>query len=702
MANGVRSRLLLGTICGGMAMLSAPGALAQAAPDGDDQDIVVTAQARSERLQDVPIQVSVLTAETIANAGIKSTGDALAQVSNVTFDRGNTYRSTFITMRGLTQLNNADPPVAVVIDGVPQTDQTQLGIDLFDIERIEVVKGPQGALYGRNAVGGAINIVTRMPTDRLEGFGNFSYGNGDAVQAAAGISGPIAENLLFRVTGSFSRSDGLIDNSFRHDKVDFLDHDWSVRGRLLYKPASNLSVDLRADYGKFRGASNTYSAVFSGNPNDFVDPQFNLPGSASGDNLNLTGKIDLDLDFATLTSITGHTELTQVNRADLDYRNPVNSPSGIFGLGFQAGQGQDLDLKTTSQEVRLVSASDQAFRWLVGGYYIHTDRSLLTRAFVDVTGDVSQIDNPALLFANQSEANDNNAYAAFAQLDFDVTDWLMLTGGLRYDKDRRNQRNVLTNAERKASFDHLQPKVTVTFKPTDGLLAYATFSTGFRSGGYNAPNVVVPIFPQETLKNYEAGFKSQFLDRKLTINGAFFWTDVTNYQYFYVDASTASQIISSIDAVRIKGIELEVLARPVRGLELSGSIGTTDTRIRRGGDPADIGNRSPRTVPFTANAGAQYTLDLGDGSRMIARADYQHIGKKYWGSDNTDVQRPYDLVNLRFGFERGNYGIFGFGKNILNAKYYSEYVSSKYSGLDVDLGYRGQPATYGVEARIKF
>lgn len=666
-------------------------------------EIVVTAQARTERLQDVPIQVHALTAQTIENAGIKSTADALGQVPNVTFDRGNTFRSSYITMRGLTQLNNADPPVAFVIDGVPQTDQTQLGIDLFDIERIEIVKGPQGALYGRNAVGGAINVVTKMPTDTIEGFGNLGYGNGDTLQAAAGLSGPLlSEDVLFRVTGSYKSSDGLITNSFRGDKSDFLGHDWSLRGRLLIKPTPSLSIDLRAEYGDFNGASNNYSAVFSGNPNDFVDPQSNLRGYAVGDSLNLTGKIDLDLGFATLTSITGHTRLTQVNRADLDFRNPVNSPGGIFGLGFQAGQGQDFELRTTSQEVRLVSDGRQPFRWLVGGYYLRTDRSLLTRAFVDVTGDFNQIDNPALLFANQSEDNGNDAHAIFTQLDYDLTDWLTVTGGLRYDEDKREQRNLVTGAVRKAAFDHLQPKVTVTLKPTDDILAYVTYSTGFRSGGYNAPNVIVPIFPSETLKNYEAGFKSQFWDRMLTVNGAFFWTDVKNYQYFFVDATTASQVISSIDAVRIKGFELEVIARPVSGLDVSAAIGTTDTEIRRGGDPSDLGNKSPRTVPFTANAAAQYTADLGDGSQMIARVDFQHIGKKYWGSDNSDVQRSYDLLNVRFGFEKGAYSIFGFGKNITNAKYYSEYISSKYSGLDVDLGYRGQPATYGVEVRVKF
>lgn len=698
----VRTRLMLGTLCGTAALASPIHAQAttDAAQPGD---IVVTAQQRSERLQDVPIQIQALSGTTLQNAGIHTSGEALSLTPNASFDQGNTYKSTFITMRGLTQINNADPPVAFVIDGVPQTDQTQLDVNLYDIERIEILKGPQGALYGRNAEGGAINIVTRLPSDHLEGFGNVQYNNGNGVVGSAGVSGPLAgDKLLFRLDGTIRHFDGLIDNSFRGDHSDFIDHDWSVRGRILATPTSNLKIDLRAEYGDFRAASNYYSAVFSGNPNDYVNPQFNLPGFAFGHNLNLTAKIDLDLGFATATSITGHTELKQTNRADLDYRNPVDSPSGIFGLGFQAGQGQDLDLKTTSQEFRLVSNGHQRLRWLAGVYYLHTDRDLHTRAFVDVNSDPAQIDNPALLFANKQESNSNNAYAAFAQVDFDILSNLTLTGGLRYDDDHRDQLDVIAGIRRKTSFDHLQPKVTLTYKPTPDLLFYATYGTGFRSGGYNAPNVSISSFAAETLQNYEGGFKAQFFDKKVTFNGAYYFENVKNYQYFYVDAATASQIIDSIDRVHIQGVELELSARLLPGLDLSGSIGTTLSRIKQDKTVADIGNRTPRTIPFSSNLAAQYSWPLSETVTALARLDWQHFGRKYWGADNAQVQDPYDLVNLRAGAEFGRFGLYVFTKNLLNDKYYTEYVPTKYSGLDVALGYRGRPRTYGVEARVKF
>lgn len=686
-----------------LAQTQTPAPATDPADTGAASDIVVTAQVRSERLQDVPIQVTALSAQRIEDAGVKSTADALGQVANVTFDQGNSYRSAFITVRGLTQINNADPPVAFVIDGVPQTNQETVGISLFDIERIEILKGPQGSLYGRNAEGGAINVVTRQPTNDFKGFGQLNYASGNDVQTSAGVSGPLVrDRILFRASGSYRRSDGLIGNSFTGRKVDYIDHDWSTRGQLLITPVDPLKIDLRAQYNNFNGGSNYYSAIFSGNPNDFVDPQGNFPSFSKGFVTDLTGKVDYDLGFATATSITAYTALNQTVRADLDFRNPVGSPRGIFGLGFQAGQGQDLRLKTFSQELRLVSANGGAFRWLVGAYYLDTKRDLRNRAFVDLTNDPAQIDTLPLVFADQNGRQRNHAYALFGQADYDLLANLTLTAGLRYDEDRRRQTDVSTGAERRASFDKVQPKATLTWRITPNQLAYATFSTGFRSGGFNGPTVVAPLFKAESLRNYELGFKTQFLDRRLTVNGAVFQSDVDNYQYFFVDAASASQIISNINRVRIRGGEFEVIANLLRGLEASVGIGVTDTNIRRSAFAADVGNHTPRTVPFTSTSSLQYRGALNADLSGLLRAEWQHFGRKYWDADNVSVQRAYNIINLRAGLEYGSLSVTAFVRNLTDDRYYSEYFRPKYSGLDVAFGYPGARRSFGVEGRVKF
>jgi iron complex outermembrane recepter protein len=697
-----RRRLLAG--CALITLGSA--AEAQTAPpqaeDGGTPDIIVTAQARSERLQNVPIQVRAFTDKAIADADIRTTADVAGQIPNMSFDHANNYRSTFITMRGITQISNADPPVAYVIDGVPQTNQETLSTNLFDIERIEVLKGPQGALYGRNAVGGAINIVTKAPTNDFEGFGDVSFGNGNTVETTAGVSGPIAKDVaLFRVTGTYKYSNGLIHNDFRDDNVDYIDHDYTLRGRLLLTPSDALKIDLHGEYGNFRGGTNGYSAVFSGDPNDFVNPQFNFPAFSEGHTVNLSAKIDYDLHFATLTSISAYSDYKQHYEADLDFRNPVASPGGFFGLG-QLGQGQDIRVKTISQELRLVSSNSGPFRWLFGGYYLHTKHALLTRGFLDPNSDPAEYYDPALIIINKNAVDHNNAYAVFGQLDYDLTSTLTLTGGLRYDRDQRHQTDLSTGDLRAKTYDHLQPKVTLTWKPEDGRLLYATYSTGFRSGGFNAPGVSVPEFKPETLRNYEVGFKTQWLDRKLTINGSAFWMDLKNYQFFYVDSLTASQIIDTINKVRIKGIELETIATPYKGFDFGLAVGLIDPKIRRSLFPEDVGNKTPRTTPFTLNGSVQYRWRIGGDFEAITRAEYTHNGKKYWSADNAAVQDPYEMVNLRAGIERGGFGIYGFTRNLLNAKYSTDTVTPKYSGSDVLILYRGQPRTYGIEAKYKF
>lgn len=690
-------------------MASMP-ALAQG-DDGDPSatsaapgEIIVTAQRREERLQDIPIQINAFGQQAIADAGIKSTADVVAQVPNMSFDRGDTYRSNFITMRGLTQINNADPPVAFVLDGVPQTNQQQLSAPLFDLERVEIVKGPQGALYGRNAVGGAINVITAAPTNDFSGIATVGYGRGDTLDLGLGLSAPIVKDLLTaRISATHKSSDGLIDNSFRGDKVDFVDYDDAYRARLLFDSGSPLTVDLRGEYGRFKGGSNSYAAVFSGDPNDFVDPQFNFPAFAKGRNYGGTAKIEYDFGGATLTSISDAADYVQRNRADLDFRNPVASPGGIFGLGFQAGQGQNQRIRTFSQELRLVSASAQPLRWLVGASYLGTHRNLRTRAFVDLNSTPEQIDIAPLVFADNWEDNHNRAYGVFGQVDYDIADALTLTAGLRYDEDEREQTDVHSGAVRKTSFDRLQPKATLTYRPGDDALVYATFSTGFRSGGFNAPQVLVPVFKAETLENYELGFKTSLADRAITLNGAVFQMDVHDYQFFYVEAASAAQVIDNLAKVRIRGAELELNARVAPGLDLSAAAGLLDSNIRRSTQfPEDRGNKAPRTIPLSTTMAAQYRTPLDDRADLMMRAEWQHYGKKYWHPDNVAVQDPYDLVNVRFGLEKDGSGLYLWARNILGEDSYSEFFQPKYSGLDVAIGYPTPPATYGIEARARF
>lgn len=692
----------------GLAMMSAiwaNEAVAQEASDdqGGIKDIVVTAQRRTEKLQQVPIQVAAFSSDKIEDAGITSTQDFVSLVPNVSLDESFTYLNSFVVVRGVTQINNADSPVAVIVDGVPQNSQKQLRMNLFDVERIEVLKGPQGGLYGRNAIGGAINIITKAPSDKFEGSLSGSYGRGDAIDLTGAISAPLGSDTGFRLAGSYKTDNGRIRNTFTNRNVDFIDHDWELRGKLTTKFSDGIKVDLRAAYRDFQAGAVYDSVVFSGRANDYQLPNENIEGLTYGNIFDASAKLDFDLGGVTLTSITAYTDLTEIYRGDLDFSNPVTKPGGFLGLGIQVGQGQDLGVKLTSQEVRLTSDNDGPLRWILGGFYLHTDRNLLTRAFVDLNSSRDQIDNSALVIVRIDESNSNNAYAVYANVDYDLSDKLTLSGALRYDRDDRRQRNVTTNAVRNASFDSIQPKATLTYKFTPDQLIYATYSTGFRSGGFNAPTVSIPVYKAEELENFEAGFKTSWMNRRLILNGAVYKANSDNFQYFYIDAATASQIIGNIDRVSIWGIELEMQAKLSKNFQIYGGIGTTDSTIRQNVSlPATVGNKTPKSTEWTLNAGFQFDAPISSSMNFLARVDYQHRGKKYWQVTNLDVQEPVDLVDVRIGIEGDKWGLFFSGKNIFGAKYYSDFNPTAFSGLDTAIGFRGQPATWAIEGRIKF
>lgn len=668
------------------------------------EPIVVTAQRRVEGLQDVPMSVKAFSAKQIRDAGITGTQEFIDRTPNMAFDNSFTYRNSFVVMRGVTQINNADSPVAVVVDGVPQNNQKQLKMNLFDIERIEVLRGPQGALYGRNAIGGVVNIETREPRGRPEQFAGAEYGSGDARELSAGVSGLMGGGkALYRLVGQSGKSGGRINNAYLNRNVDAVHHDNAVRGKLALH-GERTFVDFRASLNDFSAGANWDSIVRSGNPNDIVSPASNMLGKTTGNTREFGVKAEIETDFATVIAITGYTDLTEQYRGDLDFSHPGDPGNGFLGpLPFQLGQGQNLRAKMFSQELRLTSPADQPLRWIAGGYYLNTRRDLETRAFIDTDSQLSQWDDLTKNVVRLAEANDNNAYAVFGQIDYDIAAKTTLSGALRHDRDERKQVNALDGSRRDKSFHAWQPKLTLTQRIDKNRLAYATYSTGFRSGGFNAPTLA--DFKPENLKNFELGFKSSFLDNRLMFNAAAFHSQSRDFQFFHVDAARASQIIGNIDKVDIKGIEIDFRFLPTKSLELDGGLGITESRIRKNSaDPGTVGNYAPKQTPWKLNLGAQYTARVTDSVNGFIRLDVEHRSKKYWHPDNVAVSDPLHLVNLRLGVReiREKWSAHLFARNLTNKKYYADYNSAKYSGGVADIGSLAPPRMLGIEAKVQF
>ncbi len=693
--------IMRSAIVGLASMLLATVSVAEQSLD----QIVVTAQKREETLQDVPIQVNVFSAKTIANLGIKDTSDFVAYVPNMTFDRADSYRNSFVVVRGLAQVTNADPPIAVVVDGVPQTDQKQFNMRLFDVRQIEVLKGPQGTLYGRDALGGAVIIITKAPTKTFSGFSDLSYGNGSALDASGGISGPFSsDKVLYRLSADYLSDGGLINNVYRHDKADFVHYDYTVRGRMTVALSDVWSLDLRAQWGRFSAATNQYSWVSPANANNFVDPTNSFKPISTGYSEDYSAILDGRLGFATLSWITGYDHITEDNRADLDFSNPVQDPGGFLNLGFQVGQGQDLDDRIYSEEFRLVSDESGPLRWVAGASYQYSEKQLQTRAFVDLNGSPNQIYNPALVILNINGIDHNRSVGVYGQVDYDLRPDLTLTAGVSFDHDSRERRDLLATPATflNASFQAWQPKLTLSYKPTNTRTFYITASTGYRPGGFNG-SPAVPSYGREYVRNYEAGFKSTSWSDRLTVNGAVFYEHDDGYQYYYVDVTTASQIDQNIQQADIKGVELETQLNLTRQWQVFANYGYTDGIVKKvPGYPQFVGNHTPLDTLWTGVVGSEYRGYLRGALHWYGRADMEFYGKKYWQLDNQDVQDPKHYLNLKLGVEEGDWSAYLWGKNVTNTRAYSQYVSPALGIGVAGLGFLVPPATYGIELRTKF
>jgi iron complex outermembrane recepter protein len=401
--------------------LTTPALAQQAAPAADSGDIVVTALRRDLNLQDVPAAIKAFDSASIEAAGIDRPSDFINLTANVNLVETQNAGNAFIIIRGITQARNSEPSVAVVVDGVQQVNPAQFNQELFDISQIEVLKGPQGGLYGRNAIGGAIIITTKQPTDAFEGSVKVGIDNGFGYFVRAGISGPISDGVKFRLSGSWRNTDGYLRNTFLNEDADPV-KDLAIRGNLLFDSGGPFSVDLRASYARLETQALYFNIV--GDVNDISKPiRVNNRGQNDRDIVNVAAKLTYEGEGFTATSITSYDTVSEILTGDafdfLPIRDsfffrPANSPLGFgLGLGFDLNQSQFLDVKAFSQEFRLQSPKSSKLFWMVGGYLIDTQRFISTGNLVDTGNGVTPIFrtpstnplNPQSTFLADSQSN---------------------------------------------------------------------------------------------------------------------------------------------------------------------------------------------------------------------------------------------------------------------------------------------------------
>jgi iron complex outermembrane receptor protein len=672
---------------------TAAPALRETAPaEQEPATVVVSARKRDEALIEVPDSITVFSGEDVERRGIENVRDFSNLTPNLQFAQTSGQDRPTINVRGIAQAQGAEMPIAFVVDGVQAAHSTFISQDLLDIERIEVLRGPQGSLYGRNAIGGAINIVTKQPTNEFHGMARASYGTANETRLTGSIAGPIVEDqLLLRLTAAYNESDGQIRNVFLGTRADGYD-EYYVRGLLVYKATDDLSIDLRASYVDNDAGSLTAEMVPHPAFDEF-DPGFlrrSVDTISERALTEVSAKLDYDFDAFTLTSITGHSSADTLLFGDADF-----SPAPAVL------QNVDLDVDAFTQEIRLTSNASGAFRWLVGAFYQDRDTTnFLQVPFDDGTG------RPRSTFAVRSlDVQKSESWAVFGSASYDVTSDLELTLGLRYDDDRKSSVDELVpGSAAAATFSKLQPKVQLSYSITPGTNVYATFGSGYRSGGFNAfrSAAVSRLYDAETAKNYEIGIKGELPVAQATWSMAAFRLDYDDQQFFFITVNPPTQNIENIDKTRIMGAELELAARPLERLDVTIGLGLIDPEVKEYATlPSAVGNRSPHSTEYTFSAAAQYSVALAASYELRAYANYRRTGRKYWDVQNTLANPPKDFVDLRLFAESERWSAGVFVENLTNTQYADAGVADQF-GPGIALRVPSERRRVGAEVRYKF
>ncbi len=676
----LRTIALLGASIAALATPAVAQEVASDAPSGVMADIVVTAQKREERLQDVPVAVSVISGSLIANQGGVNIENAQYLVPSLNFRKSGTTLNQALFLRGVGTINfsiAAEPSVAAVLDGVVLQRAGEGFGDLVDVERIEVLRGPQGTLFGKNASAGVVNIVSKRPTDKFEGYveGSFFFEQGNEYRLRAGVNIPLGENIRSRFTGFWGQYDGNYFNLTTNERVNGYDR-WGVRGIVEADVGDAVTLTLIGDYRKSDddccaesiGTVPSNAAALVLPASSFAGPRSttiaqNLVTATKETSWGVSLQADIDAGLlGTITSITAFRGWDNLEIRDGDWLDQAYV--GLIQLHDDGPQ----ESTTFTQEVRLSSQGGQLIDYTAGVFYSNAkaDRTF-TRNVVTcntppapVVGLVpcgSPAAGPSTFPTGTADFGSVfENLAVFGQATLNLSDRFSLIGGLRYTYDILSVDLVRVSAlpgpgiagnfdqgvftgtgsngipfRAKTTNDNWSGKAGAQFKLTDNHMLYGTYARGYKGPAYNVffnlgavgTNVIDP----ETVDSFEVGLKNTLLDGRLVLNMTGFYAKYENYQANNPDlvAGVVVTRLTNAGSVSTRGFELDMLARPTESLSLSGGLAYTDARVDQfnippGGNPSNVipsGTPLANAPKWKASLTGDNRFDLGSSLDLI-------------------------------------------------------------------------------------
>ncbi len=686
---------------------------AQAAGEDEKQalqldTVVVKAEKRSEEVQDVPASITVLEEGDLRDMNIKSTSDLALHVPSLEFNDFGSRRHGLMVLRGINNLPTIEPATGFYVDGVNYSKSYMFNFPLFDVESVEVLKGPQGTLYGRNTVAGVINVFTRQPDNEFVSSVGVTVGNYEKKEAHANWSGPLIEDKLFLGIYAMAEDrDGFMENDVDTGERDGRYQDGKaarVKLRCLASDDWELNLILdgqQHDDGAYTGRrTSRNSLVKAGTVSEDSRYHYShdFEGSQENDCWGATLNSKYETAVGTFYSITGYRDYDSDEEVDADF-------SSLDLMRKEYAQ-RDNDF---SQEFRLSSREGGGpFTWLVGTHFFNLDSE--TKVTNKMGSDHANAGMKIVFDTDRL----NQGASAFGQGTYTFFDQFDLTLGLRYEyehaeaeADRWNtpaggSSTLAVHNDGEMHFAALLPKFSLAWHFNDNHMVYGTIARAHRSGGFNdasAPSGK-EAYDEEYSWLYEVGLKSMFMDQRLMFNVAGFYTTIDDEQLPLFKTGTMQSYIANAGKSYRTGIEVESQYRLTEELKLSANVSWINARFEEYEDSAIgtdyAGNRVFLVPEYTYGIGLDYRHALKNGWSLAGRIDLMGVGARYFDNANDVEADPYELVNVRFGVEGEHLSCFLWAKNLLDEEY------TVFENTTAGIAEDGAPCTFGVSLDYNF
>lgn len=697
------------------------------------EEIVVTAERRESSLQETSISISAFTTDDLRQAGIETSQGLADFTPGLVIQRDVISK---VVIRGIGTENftiAGDPGVAINFDEVYIARPSAAIFDIYDMKRVEVLRGPQGTLYGRNATGGAINFISNKPTEEFEATVLADVGDYSKVRVEGAVGGTLVEDkLLGRVSGLVHQRDGYTDNVFPNvgrdlDELDDKDL-WAARGQLTWLPADSLSINFKADI--YQDDSNPQAYKYTDDPLVFLggvpfdNPlapelftvsqgfEFDIPGSTrtvnsagTWDQWGLLGAVDWNIsDELTLRSITSYREI------DFEWLNDGDGIDLYLVNYFQADESEQI-----SQEFQLISDADGPWSWLAGLYYLNEDSTAFHGIPLPLGADLP-------LFLLIDGTNETTAYAAFGEASYNFTEQLRLTLGARYSYEEKDTAyvddrfGVVTPVIQGDDWNSFTPKIALDWFWREDIMFYGSITKGFKSGGFNLL-AVQPGYDEEEVWSYEIGTKSRFRDGRVQVNASAFYYDYDDLQVGKVVNFQA--IIQNAAKATIYGAEVELSTLITDRFQLDWGLSLLDTEYdefitQDPAPPGDVvnlaGNDLPRSPSVTSSLSGQYDWQLGGGSEIRLWGNWLYVDDQFFTQFNRSNvgQDSYNVLNARLSYRTagGSWRFTLYGNNLSDEEYFTNALESgvPMPGVDpvVPQFFLGAPRTWGVQVAYNY